>query len=83
MEQKLLTELTDEELLQEAKKMKTANIINALLIGVLIGILIFSFLKNSLGFLSIILVFFVYKLANQSKYKNKDLVQLLKDRNLM
>jgi hypothetical protein len=41
MEQKKLTELTDQELLQEAKKMKSASITNAVLIGFLAGVIFF------------------------------------------
>ena len=41
MTQKELSELTDEELLAEAKKMKSASIINATLIGAMIGIIIY------------------------------------------
>lgn len=76
------SELTDQELLQEAKKIKSASIINALLIGFLIGILVFSVVKNTWGFLTIIPLFFAYKLINNSKYKNKELEALLKERNL-
>jgi hypothetical protein len=41
MEQKNLTELTDEELLQEAKKRKSATITNAILIGFLKTVWVF------------------------------------------
>lgn len=82
MEEKKLCELTDQELLQEAKKMKSTTIINAFLIGFLIGIVFYSVVKNSLGFLTLIPLFFAYKLANNSKYKNKELENLLKERNL-
>jgi len=82
MEQKNISELTDQELLQEAKKMKSTSIINALLIGVLIGIMIYSIMKNGLGFLLLILLFFIFKLVNKSKYDNKELEKVLKERNL-
>lgn len=82
MTPKELTELTDEELLQEAKKRKSAAITNAILIGFLIGVVFFSVLKNSLGFLTLIPLFFIYKLANNSKYDNKELENLLKERGL-
>lgn len=82
MIQKELTELTDEELLQEAKKRKSAAITNAILIGFLIGIVFFSIMKSSLGVLTLIPLFFVYKLANNSKYDNKELENLLKERGL-
>lgn len=82
MKQKELSELTDQELLQEAKKLKSNSIINAVLIGFLAGILLYSVMKNNLGFLTLIPLFFAYKLVNKSKYDNKELDSLLKERNL-
>lgn len=82
MKEKKLSELTDQELLQKAKKMKSTSITNAVLIGFFIGIVFYSILKNSLGFLTLIPLFFAYKLINNSKYKNKELENLLKERNL-
>ena len=64
---KQLSELTDQELLQEAKKMRSTSITNAVLVGVLIGIVIYSIMKNSLGFLTIIPLFLAYKLINNSR----------------
>jgi hypothetical protein len=77
-----LSELTDQELLQEAKKMKSTSITNAVLIGFLAGIVFYSIMKNSLGFLTLIPLFFAYKLMNKSKYNNKELENILKERNL-
>lgn len=82
MKQKKLTELTDQELLQEAKKMKSTAIINTVLIGFLIGIVFYSVMKNSVGFLTLIPLFFAYKLINNSKYNHTALENLLKERNL-
>lgn len=82
MKQKKISELTDQELLKEAKKMKLTSITNAVLIGFLIGIVIYSIMKNSLGFFTLIPLFFAYKLINISKYNNKELEKLLKERNL-
>lgn len=82
MSQKELSELTNEELLQEAKKRKSASIMNALLIGFLAGVIVYSIVKNSLGFFTLIPLYFIYKLINNSKYKNKDLEDLLRERNL-
>lgn len=81
MNQKELSELTDQELLQEAKKMKSATLINAILIGVAIGIVIYSFLKNGFGFFALIPLAFAFKMFNNSK-DNKALEQILKERNL-
>lgn len=81
MNQKELSELTDQELLEEAKKMKSTSVINALLIGFLIGIIIYSAAKNTLGFFTLIPLYFIYKIVNGSK-DNKALEELLKERNL-
>lgn len=79
---KNLTELTDQELLQESKKLKTAAVINAVLVGFLFGIVFYSVMKNTWGFLTIIPLFLAYKLINNSKYKIKEVDNLLKERNL-
>ena len=81
MKQKEISELTDQELLDEAKKMKSTSITNAVLIGLMIGIVIFSIAKNSVGFLTLIPLFITYKLLNNSK-NNEDVEKLLKERNL-
>ena len=81
MKQKELFELTDQELLDEAKKMKSSSITNALFIGFLIGIIIYSIVKNTYGFFTLIPLFLVYKLVKNSK-SNKALEEELKARNL-
>jgi hypothetical protein len=82
MEQKELSQLTDQELLAEAKKMKSTSITNAVLIGFLLGIVFYSVVKNSWGFFTLIPLFFVYKLINNSKNDTKELERILKERNL-
>ena len=81
MKQKELSELTDQELLEEAKKMKSASITNAVFIGMMIGIVIFSIVKNSIGFFTLIPLLFAYKAFDKSK-NNKALEKILKERNL-
>ncbi len=82
MEQKKLKELTDEEILREAKKMKSTAITNAVLIGFLIGIIIYSVVVNNFGFFTLILLFVVYNMVNNSKFKKDEIENLLKERNL-
>ncbi len=83
MKQKQLSQLTDQELLAEAKKIKSNNIANAFFIGFLIAIVFYSIVKNSFGFLTLIPLYFSYKLINNSKNNNnKELEKLLKERNL-
>jgi hypothetical protein len=81
MKQKELSELTDQELLIEAKKMKSNSIINAFLIGLFIGIVIYSIVVNSWGFFTLIPLLLAYKLTNNFK-KDKVMEKLLKERNL-
>ena len=81
MTEKELSELTDEQLLQEAKKMKSAAIWSALTIGFMIGIIFYSVARNSIGFFTLIPLFFVYKMFQGSK-NNDELKRLLKERDL-
>lgn len=81
MKQKELSDLTDQELLDEAKKMKTSSWIHAFLIGFMIGIVVYSVVKNTWGLLTLIPLFFIYKLTSNSS-RNKELKKLLKERNL-
>jgi uncharacterized membrane protein YfcA len=75
--------LTNEELLNEAKKLKSTQIIDATLIGVLIGILIYSVTADNFSyFLGIILLYVAYKLISKNKYKKTEINNLLKERNL-
>ena len=82
MNKRNLSELTDKELLQEAKKMKSTSITNAVLIGFLAGIVLYSVVKNRVGLVTLIPLFLAYKLVNWSKYNNQELEDLLKERNL-
>ncbi len=81
MAKRILSKLTDEELLAEGKKLKQAKIINATLIGVLVGIIIWSVVKSTWGLFTIIPLFFIYKLANNTP-DEKELEELMKERNL-
>ena len=82
MKKKELSELTNEELLNEAKKLKSTAMINATLVGVLIGILIYSVAVNNIGFLTLILLYALYKLVNNSNHDKAEIETLLKERNL-
>ncbi len=52
MKQKILAELTDEELLLEAKKNKPTMLYDTVIVGFLIGIAIYSSVKNGFGLLT-------------------------------
>lgn len=89
MEKKDLYNLTDEELLAEKEKLKKSKIFHATAIGFLAGILIFGVVSWSLssekrlGFLipMLIPVVFIYRMLKNPN-KNKDLEEVLKERNL-
>ena len=82
IEEKNLSDLTDHELLQEAKKIKSASIINAVFIGFLIGVVIYSLTVNRGGFFVLVPVYLAYKLINRTRYNNKELQGILKERKL-
>ncbi|MEZ4918187.1 MAG: FUSC family protein [Saprospiraceae bacterium] len=81
MNQNELSELTDTELLEKAKKMKKSEIYSALTIGFMIGIVFFSVVKNTWGLVTLIPLFFIYKMLNKPD-ENKALKEILKERNL-
>lgn len=61
--------------------MKSAAIINALLIGCMIGIIAWSVAKNTVGLFTLIPLFFVYKLITNRK-KSKALPEESEEGNL-
>lgn len=84
MKQEELSVLTDIELLVEAKKMKSAEIMSATLIGFMIGIIIFSIWKNTIGLFTLIPLYFIFRVFHNPKNneKNKALKGVLKERGL-
>lgn len=81
MNQKELSELSDQELMDEAKKIKPSPLTDAILIGFLIGIIIYSLVANTWGFLTLIPLLMVYGLLKKPK-RNEALKKELKNRNL-
>lgn len=89
MDKAALYKLTDEELLIEKKKMMKSKLYYAVSIGFLSGILIFGFVswimfsEKRFGFLvpMLIPVVLIYKIL-KTPNKNKDLEEVLKERNL-
>lgn len=83
MNQKPYSEYTDEELLEERKKLKSFSILNAFLIGVLIGILFFSVAYSAYNIALLIPLFLIYKFTNDPRNKQaKEVEALVKERNL-
>lgn len=83
MEQTDLSKLSDAELLDEAKKLKSFLVTNAFLIGFLFGIVVYSVFNNSFGFLMLIPFYIIYRLVSDPKNKRlKELEAILKQRKL-
>lgn len=65
---KLLSEFTDEELVQAAKKRKQDAFFHALGIGFMVGVAVYSLFRNGFGFLPVILIgaiaYIIYKKPN-------------------
>lgn len=89
MENKTYSELTDQELLIEKKKLKKAKIHHAFYIGFMVGILIFGFVswfltedKNLLFLIPMLIpMVFIIKMIKNPK-SNDDLEAILKQRGL-
>lgn len=81
MKQKELSALTDQELLAEAKKMKSLSIAHAFVIGFMIAVVVYSIVKNTWGLFTLIPLFFIYQLTRNAN-SSKELERLLKERKL-
>lgn len=81
MIQKELSELTNEELLLEGKRIKSGNIVNAVLFGVMIGVATWSTVKYGLGIITFFPLLFIQMLLKNNARK-KAFENELKDRNL-
>ena len=67
MENKNHSEKNTDELVQGQKKVDSNSIYNAIIIGFLIGIAIYSTVKYGLGFFTFFPLFFVYLLIKRRK----------------
>jgi hypothetical protein len=81
MAEKEVFELSDDELLQEAKKIKLSNVGDALIIGVLIGISIYSSVKNGFGLLTFLPLIYA-PIAAKHRSRNTKLKDQIKQRRL-
>ncbi|MCG2611986.1 hypothetical protein LZZ90_10755 [Flavobacterium sp. SM15] len=81
MTQKKIENLTDQELLQQQKNAKLSTIINAAIMGLFIGVAIYSTIKKGFGFFTVFPLIFAYLLL-QNKKKIKATEEELKSRNL-
>ncbi len=79
MREKELADLTEAELLKKKKKIKSSNMLHAFLIGIFIGVAVYSAVKNGFGFATFFPLIFVYFLMRNGK-KTKDLEEELNSR---
>ena len=84
MDKEELLKLSDQELLDKAKEMRSGSIVHALLIGSMIGVVIFSVASNSWGFFTLIPLFLAFRVFHNPKNNeaNQVLKEVLKERNL-
>ena len=74
-------ELTNEELLLETKRLRPTKIMDAVLIGALIGIATYSSVKNGIGLLSFLPLVYL-PIAARNRTKLAKVEALLKQRGL-
>ena len=81
------SKLALEKLLIEEKKIKKKETTSAVLIGVLIGVIIYGVAKNGIGFIYIfiplILIFGIYKNSQKLKHKIKEVQAEINTKNAM
>jgi predicted permease len=80
-----LTELSTEELLQKLKKIKTNKIIDATIIGLAVGVVVYSAVKNGFGvftFFPLVLVFIIARNSKNNTILEKEVQQEIASRNL-
>jgi riboflavin transporter FmnP len=83
MDTRDLSQLTDQELLEEAKKLRSFSVTNAVLIGFLVGIVVYSIINSTFGFLMLLPLYLAHRLINDPRNKKvKEVELLLKERNL-
>jgi len=83
MEHKILSEWSDEKLLQNIKNLKSSKIIDATLIGLTIGIFIYSLVNNGFGFSTffpLIIGYLIIKSSKNNKVLEKEILKEIKSR---
>lgn len=81
MTEQELTQLTDGELLEVAKNNKPSPIMDAFLIGFLVGIIIYSVVVSTWGILTLIPLYLIHRFLKKPK-QYEALQNELKKRNL-
>lgn len=83
LDQNNFSELSNEQLLEEEKKLKSSMMLNAFFVGFLSAIIAYSIVKNTFGLVSIIPLYFVYRLLKSNQNKKAGAINIiLKERGL-
>lgn len=85
MNEKELTELSDQELLEKRKKIKSARTVNSVIIGALVGVIVYSAVKNGFGFFTffpLVLIFITMKNSKKNEAIENNVEEIVKSRNL-
>ncbi|NVM64857.1 hypothetical protein FHW88_003146 [Mucilaginibacter sp. SG538B] len=81
MKQKELAELTNDELLQDARKIKSGKLMDAVIFGFLIGVSVYSVVRNGFGLLTFLPLVYI-PIAARNRVRNKEIERLVTERGL-
>ena len=84
MKQENFSELSDHELFQKIKSLRTNQIIDAFAVGITIGIVVYSAIKNGFGFFTffpLILTYLIIRNSKNNKILEKELQRVIESRN--
>lgn len=76
-----LSQLSDEDLLQQAQKVKKEKTIDSVIFGFLIGVAIYSSVNNGFGLLTFLPVVWI-PIIGAKRSRQKAIADLIKERNL-
>ena len=76
-----LTELSDLELSQRLKKIKTSKIVDVVIIGFTVGIAVYSLVKNGVGFFTFFPLVLGYLVVRNSKNNQLLITEIEKEIN--
>jgi len=80
--EKDLSGLTNQELLEKKRTIEARNTVNAIILGVLVGIAIYSTIANGLGLMTFLPIIFAFFVANSWNKDKKALKREIEFRNL-
>lgn len=67
MNEKSMPELSDQDSIEQKKRIKQSSLMDAFFIGFLVGIIIFSVIASTWGLLTLIPLYLIYRLLKKSK----------------